>query len=447
MADSSWRFQIPCGRKQVTVAFEGGALSSDGGVLLLQRVDEALGLTARLAACLGDGRDPKLVTHSTQDLVRQRIFGLACGYEDCNDFDLLRTDPLFKLAVGREPLTGANLGSQPTLSRLENAVGRKELVRLGRELAEFFVERHRAAPPKRIILDVDATDDPTHGQQELEFYHGYYGHHCYLPLLIYATADEGRQELVAAVLRPGKVHAGHRAVAVLRRIVARLRVAFPQAEILLRGDAGMALPEVYDYCEEAGLQYVISLPKNSRLREQAEASLQEARAIFAETGEKVRRFAEFRYAAESWPRERRVVVKAEVLAKGENPRFVVTSLEAPGPEAIYDDYYTPRGDVENRIKELKDDLKSGRTSCHRFLANQFRLLLHAAAFVLLQGLSQLLAGTELAAAQAGTLRVKLLKVGARVRQTLRRIWVQLPTGYPYQQPWAVILAKLAPGVT
>ena len=455
MADSRWRFEIPFAGKRLTTTFDGGHLSSDGGLVLLQRVDEQLGLTARLAQCLRDERDQNLVEQSVLDLLRQRIFGIVCGYEDCNDFDTLRTDALFKLAVGRQPLTGADLGSQPTLSRLENAVGPKDLLRMSAALVEMFVEGHHGAPPQRIILDADATDDPTHGQQEFEFYHGYYDHHCYLPLLVYATADGGEpaclerseQELVAAVLRPGNVHAGHRAVAVLRRIVERLRAAFPDSEILLRGDAGLALPAVYDYCEGAGLSYVISLAKNSRLLAQAEPLLREAEAIYAETGEKVRHFGEFTYAADSWPHPRRVVVKAEVTGQGENPRFVVTNLEGPDAEAIYDELYTKRGDVENRIKELKNDLASGRTSCHKFLANQFRLLLHGAAFVLVQGLRRLVAGTELAMAQACTLRAKLLKVGARVRQTVRRIWVQLPTSYPYQRLWEMLLGKLSPGVT
>jgi len=463
MTDSGWRFEIPCAGKQLTATFDGGQLSSDGGLILLQQVDQQLGLTTRLAAAIRDERDPALVQQPLLTLLRQRIFGIACGYEDCNDFDALRADALFKLAAGRQPLTGAALASQPTLSRLENAVGAKDLLRMSRALAGMFVERHQAAPPRRIILDADATDDPTHGRQELKFYHGYYDEHCYLPLLVYATADDGstgrrvngeqaglersEQELVAAVLRPGNVHAGHRAVAVLRRIVERLRVAFPETEIVLRGDAGLALPEIYDYCEQARLSYVISLAKNPRLLESAEPWLAEAEAIHAETGEKVRRFGEFSYAAASWPHPRRVVVKAEVLAQGENPRFVVTNLREADPAAIYDDLYIKRGDVENRIKELKGDLVSGRTSCHRFLANQFRLLLHAAAFVLMQGLRGRLAGTELATAQASTLRGKLLKVGARIRQTCRRIWVQLPTSYPWQRLWELVLGKLAAGVT
>jgi len=259
MTDSEWRFEIPCAGKQLTATFDGGQLSSDGGLILLQQVDERLGLTQRLAAAIRDGRDPALVRQPLVTLLRQRIFGIACGYEDCNDFDALRADALFKLAAGGQPLTGATLASQPTLSRLENAVGAQDLLRMSRALAELFVERHQAAPPARIILDADATDDPTHGQQELEFYHGYYDEHCYLPRLVYATADGGEQDLVAAVLRPGNVHAGHRAGAVLRRLVERLRAAFPDTEIVLRADAGFALPEVSAYCEAANLSYAISL--------------------------------------------------------------------------------------------------------------------------------------------------------------------------------------------
>lgn len=454
MSDSGYRFEIPfdwaqgkpCQGKRLTATFDGGHLSSDGGLLLLQQVDAELGLSARLAACVRDERDQRLVEQSLHDLVRQRVYGIACGYEDCNDFDTLRRDPMFKLALGREPVSGADLGSQPTLSRLENAVGRADLLRMAQALVELFVERQQQAPPQRIMVDADATDDPTHGQQEFEFYHGYYDHHCYLPLVVYATADDSEEQLVAAVLRPGNVHAGHRAVAVVKRVVERLRKAFPQAQIILRGDAGLALPEVYEYCEGAAVGYVISLPRNPRLVACAEPWMAEAAAIHAETGEKVRHFGGFAYAAETWSRQRRVVVKAEVMGQGENPRFVVTNLQQLEPEAVYD-LYKQRGDVENRIKELKGDLAGGRTSCHRFLANQFRLLLHAAAFILMQGLRGLLAGTELAAAQACTLRVKLLKVGARVRETLRRRWVQLPTSYPWQQLWEMVLSKRLAGAT
>jgi hypothetical protein len=443
VSNSSSEYRIPFGKKEIVADFSGGSLSSDGGHILLGQADRKLGLTAKLAECIKDSRDSRKVKQSTRDMLVQRIFGIACGYEDCNDFDELRSDPMLKLSADRDPVSGEDLASQPTLSRLENSVTARELFLMEGVLASLFIERHEGSPPRRIVLDADATDDPTHGQQEFEFFHGYYDCHCYLPLLVYATADDGEQELLAAVLRPGNVHAGHRVVSVVRRIVSRLVAAFPQTEIVFRGDAGMALPEVYDWCEDAGILYVISLPKNSRLLGLAEEYLYDAEATYEETGEKVRSFGEFSYAAETWRHERRVVVKAEVAGKGENPRFVVTNIGGPDAEDIYE-FYIDRGDVENRIKELKGDLLSGKTSCHRFLANQFRLLLHAAAFVLVQAIRKALWGTELAAAQAATIRAKLLKVGARVKETTRRVWVKLPTSYPYQRAWEIILTRLTP---
>jgi hypothetical protein len=436
-------YRFPLGRRGVVARFDGGELSSDGGLLLLREVDRELGVCALLAEAIRDRRAPGRVEQPVELMVRQRVYGIGCGYEDCNDADRLRDDPLLKVALGRAPESGAALASQPTLSRLENAVTRSDLVRIAWTLVELFIERHREAPPARIVLDADATDDPTHGQQEFEFYHGYYGRHCYLPLLLFASADGEDEALVAAVLRPGNRHAGHWVAGLLERVVARLRAAFPETAIVFRGDAGMALPQVYAYCERAGVKYAISLPKNSRLLALADEDLAAAQAAFEETGEKVRRFGEFTYAAESWPEERRVIVKAEVMAQGENPRFVVTTLPDSDPEAVYE-FYIDRGEVENRIKELKNDLLSGRTSCHRFLANQFRLMLHAAAFVLIQGVRRLLAETEFARAQVATLRVKLLKVAARVQESTRRIWVHLPTCYPYQTAWRHLLTQLGP---
>jgi hypothetical protein len=375
-------------------------------------------------------------------MLRQRIFGIALGYEDCNDHDTLKIDPMLKLSVGREPISGADLASQPTLSRLENSIGSTELWRMEEALLELFVERRGGDRIRRLVIDADATDDPAHGQQEFEFFHGFYDCHCYLPLLVYVSADDGEQQLVASVLRPGNVHAGHGIVSIVRRIVERLREAFPDAQIVFRGDAGMALPAVYDYCEDSGIGYVVSLAKNSRLLEFGECFLRESHAVYEETGEKVRCFGAFQYAAESWRHERRVVMKAEVVDKGANPRFVVTNLSDLSDEQTYE-FYCDRGDVENRIKELKDDLLSGRTSCHRFLANQFRLILHSAAFLLLQALRELLAGTEYANAQVSTLRTRLLKVGVRVRETTRRIWLMMPTSFPLKELWMRVMSRLS----
>jgi len=440
MSNSGDQLSFPSlGGKEVVVQFNGGRVSSDAGLLLVKQVDSALGLTSGLSGCITDDRQQNKVRQSVRDMIRQRVYGIVAGYEDCNDFDTLCCDPLFKVASDRKPVTGADLASQPTLSRLENSISVDELWKMAEFFVRLFVERHRKAAPKQIILDLDATDDPAHGQQELEFYHGYYRTHCFLPLLVYATPDDNEQELLAAVLRAGNKHAGHGSVSILRRIVPMLREAFPECRLLVRGDAGFALPALYNWCEQANLEYAISLPKNSRLRELSADLEQEARDLFAKSQMKVRHFGEIRYAAGSWPGPRRVVVKAEMTAKGYNPRFVVTNLPADNPaldtpELLYG-FYTDRGDVENRIKELKIDIRSGRTSCHRFMANQFRLMLHAAAFILLQALRELMQHTEGAKWQAGTMRNKLLKVGALVTESVRRIAITLPSSYPLQHLW------------
>jgi hypothetical protein len=440
MAISSNPLSFPsvCG-KEVIARFDGGRVSSDGGLLLVKQVDASLGLTSGLSECITDNRQRRKVRQSVPDMVRQRVFGIVAGYEDCNDFDTLCSDPLFKVAADRKPVSGDDLASQPTLSRLENSITASDLLKMAELPVRLFIDRHRGVAPAQIILDLDATDDPAHGQQELEFYHGYYRTHCFLPLLVYGTADDGEQELLAAVLRPGNKHAGHGSVSILRRILPMLREAFPQCRFLVRGDAGFALPAFYNWCEQAGVEYAISLPKNSRLRELSSDIEQESRALFETSHQKVRHFGQIEYAASTWPGPRRVVVKAEMTAKGYNPRFVVTNLPADdpaldSPERLYG-FYTDRGDVENRIKELKIDIRSGRTSCHRFMANQFRLMLHAAAFILLQALRGLLQNTEGAQWQAGTLRNKLLKVGALVTESVRRIAITLPSSYPLQDLW------------
>ena len=434
---------FPLGHKPVVVGADGGALTSDAGALLLRQLDDRLGLTGSLARCLADGRDPAKVRHDLLALLRQRIYQIALGYEDCNDADHLRADPALKLAVGRAP-SEAELASQPTLSRWENRISWRECWRISEALLGCYLQGHRGRPPARIVLDVDATDDETHGHQQLAFFHGYYDEHCYLPLLVFAQAEgKGEQELIGALLRPGNVHGGHRAMALVRAMVKRLRAAFPRCRIELRADSALALLEVYEGCEELAIPYTISLPKNERLTEMAQPWRRDAEAIHAETGEKVQVFGEFAYAAHTWSHERRVICKAEVMSQGENPRFVVTSHRDLKPKALYR-CYCQRGDPENRIKELKLDLKADRLSCHRFWANQFRLLLHAAAYVLMQAMRAALAGTELASAQVNTLRLRLLKVGARVRESVRRVWVQLPSAYPWFDLWHR-LARAGPG--
>jgi hypothetical protein len=383
------------------------------------------------------------VRQSRHDLVRQRVYQIACGYEDCNDADTLAADPVLKVACGRNPEGGRDLASQPTLSRFENSVSRTELYRMSEAFLELFIDGHRQ-PPQEIILDLDATVDPTHGQQELTFFHGYYGTYCYLPMLIFAQADGGPHQLLAAVLRPGNVHAGRGSVKLLKRVVARLRKAWPEVRIVVRGDSGEALPEIYAWCESEGVDYVIGLARNPRLERLGEPFLEAASEEFRETQAKVRHCHDLSYAAEGWSHERRVVVKAEVTDKGDNPRFVVTSRTDLSAEKLYD-FYADRGDVENRIKELKNDLHAGRTSCHRFVANQFRLLLHAAAYLLLTMLRGMLSGTELASAQAGTLRLRLVKVGVRVEQTARRVWLHLASSYPWAELWNLLAMRVRAG--
>ena len=425
--------------REIIGSFDGGDISSDGGVMLVQAANRKLGLIERLASVIYDQRDPLKVRHGISDMLGQRIFAIACGYEDCNDFDDLCRDPALKVAVGRLPRTGHDLASQPTLSRFENSVGRSELYRMSEVLVDLFVEGRDEAPVW-VIIDVDATDDPTHGQQQLTGFHGYYDEYCYLPLIVTARADGGPDELLATVLRPGRTHAGTGAPTVLKRIVARLREAWPEVRVLLRGDSGFARPEIYDWCERNGVHYLIGMATNGRLRKLAEEHLEAARVEHRLHGEKVRNLHGARYAADSWPHQRRVLIKAEVTQQGDNPRFVVTSLHGD-PERLYD-LYARRGEQENRIKELKRDLAMDRTSCHRFLANQFRLLLHSAAFVLLSYVRKCLAGTELENAQVCTLQRKLLKLGVLVRESCRKVWLQFASSCPVQHLWPLVLARI-----
>jgi len=427
--------------KKVTAAFDGGECSSDGGLLLVKEADRKLDLTATLGRCLSDSRQASKVSHPLADMFTQRVYQIACGYEDCNDADDLRYDPMFKTAVDRLPKSGHDLASQPTLSRFENSVSRTQLYRLADALADRVLDQYAGQTPRRIIVDFDATDDPTHGQQQLTGFHGYYDEHCYLPLIVTARIDGGPDELLAVMLRPGKTHAATNALPVLRRVVAKLRQRWPNVDIVFRADSGFAKPEIYDWCEDNGLGYLISLAQNSRLLAIAKPWMERARAEYEVSGKKVRRVHETRYAADTWRHQRRVIVKAEVMADGDNPRFVVTNLAGGDPEGLYDEYGM-RGEQENRIKELKNDLQIDRTSCHRFVANQLRVLLHAAAFVLLSHLRKHLHGTALARAQVCTLQRHLLKLGVRVIETSRRVWLSFASNCPAQDIWPVLLERM-----
>jgi len=417
--------------------FDGGDITSDGGGLLVKEVDYHYRITEMAAAVLSDTRQAGKVDHGLLDLLRQRVYQIVLGYEDQNDADELRRDPSLKTMVGRRSQSDPDLGSQPTLSRFENDRGHEELYRLCEVLLDLYVQLH-PRDRKTIVLDIDGTDDPTHGQQEFTFYHGYYGQYMYHPLFVF---DGGSGFPLAAVLRPGNTHAGHRSLAVLKRVVARLREAWPGAAIFLRADAGFALPDLYDFCEEHDIRYVIGLITNDRLRKRVTDLARKVELDFQETSQKQREFTSFWHQAGSWPYSRRVVSKVERLDKGLNQRFVVTNLGLE-PHIVYDWIYTQRGEAENRIKELKNQLKADRLSCHRFKANQFRLIMHTLAYCLFLLLRRHLAETELETAQVDTVRLKLLKIGARVRQTARKVWFHLASGYPYGELLARTLENI-----
>lgn len=422
--------------KQITGDFEGGRITSDAGGLLLRELDERYGLSEGVSGSLMDSRHPSWVIHELSSLVKQRVFSIALGYDDNNDAATLRSDPALKLTAGRLPEDLLDLASPPTLCRFENRITRKELRRLADWLFELYVKTH-PGPRDLVIIDIDATDDPTHGQQQLSFFHGYYEQHMYHPLFV---IDGISGFPMACVLRPGNTHASHRAEAVLKRVVNRLNKAYPQAEILLRADAGFAIPGLYRFCERHRIHYVIGLITNERLKAKAADLLARAKQSFQESKEKQRLFSSFHYRAASWHRYRRVIAKVEYTDKGSNQRFVVTNLSLK-PQRVYDEIYVLRGETENRIKELKE-VKVDRLSCHRFLANQFRLYLHTFAYCLIWLLRGHLKGTELAFAQVATLRLKLLKIGARIRETSRRVWIHMASGYPYQQLFCYVIQNI-----
>jgi hypothetical protein len=436
--------------KPLVATFDTPHQSSDGGAILLKAIDDALGLTARLAACLPEWRQAGKIDHDLPTLIRQRCFGLACGYPDANDAARLKDDPIHKLLVGRDPATGPALASQPTLSRFENVVGPRDLYRLTQSLADVVITHHQhrlgATQVRRITLDLDPTDDPTHGQQELSFFNGHYGTWCYLPVVGFLTFnDEPAQHLVTAILRPGNAHATRGVIGILRRLFRKLRAAFPQARLRVRLDGGFASPAVFSFLEAEGVEYLVAMASNAKLEKRIRRLLGKARMRSKATGETAHLFGETRYAAKSWKRKRRVIMKAEVVRLAgrdprDNPRFVVTNLPQ-SPRRVYA-IYRERGDVENRLKELHYGLGFDRTSCSGFWANAFRVLLTAAAYVLLQTLRQRLAATPAATLQVGTLRERLFKLGARVQVSARRIVLHLPSAFPWLALWQAVALAL-----
>lgn len=439
------------GKREVVSRFDGGYIVSDGGALLLRQVESRAAILGRFAACFADGRDSLRITHSVEQLIKQRVYGLALGYEDLNDHDKLRGDPLLALLSGKTEPAQEALASKSTLNRLELTLPEADLAQqrykkilfdpesADRLLVDLFLEAH-AVPPTEIILDLDATDDPLHGKQEGRFFHGYYGHYCYLPLYIFAGGH-----LLCARLRPANIEGSTGAVEEVERIVQQLRRRWPAVNIILRADSGFCRETLMSWCEQNGVDYVLGLARNRRLEAMLSEALAEAKQQHEETGQAARLFRELRYQTrETWTRERRVVGKAEQLDKGANPRFVVTSLtsEAWQARALYEELYCQRGEMENRVKE-QFQLFSDRTSTHWLWSNQLRLYLSAFAYVLLDTLRRVgLQGTEMAQAEVNTIRLRLLKIGALVRVSTRKIWVSLASAHPIARLFARVYATL-----
>lgn len=426
--------------QKIVANFDGGRLTSDAGGLLLREADRQLGLIRRLAACIPDPRDPLMTVHDQQTMLAQRIFGIALGYEDLNDHDTLRDDPLFSVLADKSPDPDEPLASSPTLCRFENRIERKALVRMSEVFVETFIASHKQ-PPKELILDFDATDDLVHGAQEQRFFHGYYDNYCFLPLYVFCD-----DQLLAAYLRPSNIDGSLHTRAILKLLVRRFREVWPDVRIIIRADSGFCRWRLMNWCDKHGVFYVLGLARNKVLQHMSEPFMEQAEVEFKRTGAKQRQFHEILYGAKTWGRKRRVIVKAEYLDKGENTRFVVTNLSEPSPAEIYDGIYIARGDMENRIKEQQLGLFADRTSCHKFVANQFRVLLASGAYVLIEHIRRTaLKGTELAKAQVGTIRLKLFKIAARVVTSARRVVFHLSSSCPYQPLFRHVVERLVPG--
>ena len=453
------------GRREVVGKFDGGNITSDAGGLLLRETEKRTGILSGFAGCFRDLRDPELIEHTVAELVAQRVYGLALGYEDLNDHDELRRDPLFAVLVGKEDPEGETrvrsqdrgkaVAGKSTLNRLEltpanptaTELRYKKIImkpeEIDRLFVDVFLQAHTEAP-KEIVIDVDATDDPLHGNQEGRFFHGYYMNYCYLPLYIFCG-----EHLLCARLRPSNIDGAAGTVEELERIVAQIRAVWPQVRIIVRADSGFCRDEIMTWCEDNGIDYVFGFAKNERLKAIIAAEAQQAQLLYEQTRTAARVFKDFRYETrDSWTRERRVVAKAEHLDKGANPRFVVSSIgtERIDAQTLYEELYCGRGEMENRIKEQQLWLFADRTSTGKMRANQLRLYFSSVAYLLLQALRRLgLKGTQMATAQCQTIRLKLLKIGAQVKVTVRKIWVSLAGGYPHVDMFAQVYQNLQKG--
>jgi hypothetical protein len=420
------------GRRVVEGRFDGGSMTSDGGVMLLGQADRKLGLLDAAARCIPDPRNPLLVKHAVRDMLRQRVYGLALGWEDLIDHGSLREDVAMQTAIGVE----REVASAPTLCRLENWADKRTAWRLHQVLVDQFIASFKQAP-QELVLDFDATDNPLHGQQEGRFFHGYYDCYCYLPLYVFCG-----QQLLCAYLRPSRIDGAKHAAAILKLLVTRLRQAWPQVKIVFRGDSGFCRQRILNYCERADVHYLVGLARNTRLEQMTEFVELAMKDAYEASGIKQRELGEFVYAAQSWARERRVITRLECGPQGTNPRYVVTNLTGE-PKVLYDDMYCQRGEAENRIKEAQVGLFATRTSCRHFHSNQLRVLLAALGYVLIERLRALaLQGTALANAQVDTLRIKLLKVAAVVTRNTRRIRLFLASNWPSADIFAHAMSQL-----
>lgn len=424
-----------CKSRLVQADFKGGDITSDGGAVLLREMDNRLQLTSTIAKHFIDKRRKKQVKHDYLSMLRQRVYAICLGYEDLNDHDKLRTDPLIQTVLNKED----KLASAPTLCRFENSMGRAEALSMHRVLIDNFIASYRR-PPKELILDFDATDDRVHGRQEGRFFHGYYDHYCFLPLYVFCG-----DQLLVSYLRPSKIDAAKHSWAILSLLVKRLRQAWPEVRIIFRGDSGFCRWKLMSWCDRNNVNYIIGLAKNPRLNSLSAKLHKQAEAEYQHSKEKQRQFCSIEYGAATWDKTRRVIVKAEHSCRGSNPRYVVTNLAGDDQE-IYDNLYCARGDMENRIKEQQLGLFSDRTSCHKWWPNQFRLLLSSIAYVLVESIRRLyLSSTELARCQVDTIRLKLLKIGAVIIRNTRRIRVLLSNSYPHQELFVRVASLLAPG--
>jgi Transposase DDE domain group 1 len=426
--------------RPLAVRFSALELSSDAGILLARQAEEQVQVCRGLSERIQDWRDPTKITHSLHQLVSQRVYQLVGGYEDANDSNVLRHDPIFKLACGRSPSAGLDLlASQPTITRLENHIGKAEVSAMRSRMVDGFINRYKSAPDE-IVLDIDGWDDPTHGNQQLSCFHGYYGQHMYFPVLI-NEASTGYPLVLQ--LRAGNSHSGKGVAGILRWLFWRLKRAWPTVRLILRGDAGFSLPEIMQVCERSKVGYALGFTRNAVLERKIADLLERARLQHIKTQQKARLFDDVYYAARTWDEPRRLVMKAEWLDKGPNPRFVVTNLELPPPD-LYDHFYVQRGgDSEHRIKELKLALKADRLSCTTFIANQFRLLLAQAAYILMITIRQAAHGTQLAKAQVERLRLVLIKGAAKVTVSARRILVELAAFCPFAHEMRQIARNLS----